>query len=325
MMNSISFRRNIERQWTAMRNDLNRLADTFDLPGLAGGGWTGERPTGPRGNIPNWARGTFYGRNPQTGGSIAMTIDRSGDVSISFDGGAPIYASMNGTTLRNGQYTSRVSRITNGIRTTDVENGSYIDYFTTPNYGGGYYPPPSGGGNVPSWAVGTFQARNPENGGNITMTIDANGSVTLSYDNGAPSYASLNGTTLRNGPYTSRISQTRNGIRTTDVNNGNYIDYTRSSYNPGGGGYYPQPGGNVPNWAIGTFRARNPESGGTIIMTINRNGSVTIVFDNGSPTYATLNGTTLTNGPYVSRISEIRNGIRTTDVNNGSFIDYRRQ
>ena len=41
MMNTISFRRNIERQWSAIRNDLNAIADTFDLPGLNGGGWMG--------------------------------------------------------------------------------------------------------------------------------------------------------------------------------------------------------------------------------------------------------------------------------------------
>ena len=36
MMNSLPFRRNLERQWTKMRNDLNKLADTYDLPGLNG-------------------------------------------------------------------------------------------------------------------------------------------------------------------------------------------------------------------------------------------------------------------------------------------------
>ena len=38
-MNGIEFRRNIERQWNQLRNAVNRLADTFDLPGIAGGGW----------------------------------------------------------------------------------------------------------------------------------------------------------------------------------------------------------------------------------------------------------------------------------------------
>jgi hypothetical protein len=158
---------------------------------------------------------------------ITMSIQRDGDVSISFDGGVPTYASMNRTTLYNGPYTARVTRINNGIRTTDVANGSYIDYFRTPVGGGGYYPPAGGGSNIPNWAVGTFQARNPETGGTIVMTVMANGSVAISFDGGMPIYASMNGSTLTNGQYVSRVTQIRNGIRTTDVNNGSYIDYFR--------------------------------------------------------------------------------------------------
>jgi hypothetical protein len=147
----------------------------------------------------------------------------------------------------------------------------------------------------------------------------------ISFDGGPANYARMDRTTLYNGQYTSRVARINNGIRTTDVSNGSYIDYYRTPNGGGGGGYIPPGGGNVPNWALGTFQARNPQSGGTIVMTIERNGSVTIVFDNGSPTYASMNGTTLTNGQYVSRISQIRNGIRTTDVNNGSYIDYHRR
>jgi hypothetical protein len=227
MMNSIQFRRNLERQWNRMRNDINKLADTFDLPGLNGGGWNGGGypGAGGQGNVPNWAQGTFYARNPETGGTIVMTVNRNGSVSISFDGNQPIYASLNRTTLTNGQFVSRVSQINNGIRTTDVRNGSYIDYFRTPiNSGGGW----SGGqGNVPNWAEGTFFARNPETGGTIAMTIQRNGSVMITFDGSNTVYASLNGTTLTNGQYVSRLTRINNGIRTTDVNNGSYIDYHR--------------------------------------------------------------------------------------------------
>ena len=41
MINRLPFARNIERQWRAMRDDINTVADTFDLPGLNGGGWNG--------------------------------------------------------------------------------------------------------------------------------------------------------------------------------------------------------------------------------------------------------------------------------------------
>jgi hypothetical protein len=149
--------------------------------------------------------------------------------------------------------------------------------------------------------------------------------VTISVDGGSPVYASLNGTTLTNGPYVSRISRRNNGIRTTDVNNGDYIDYLRGT--PGAGGIEPIGGGqgNVPSWALGTFSAVNPENGGRMRLTVQANGSVTIQMDGGSVTYASMNGTTLTNGPYVSRVTRINNGIRTTDVNNGNYIDYFRR
>jgi hypothetical protein len=230
-MNNASFRRRLERQWNRLRNDINKLADTYDLPGLNGGGWTGGggwNPPGSQGNVPSWARGTFYGRNPQTGGSIRLDIDANGSVSISFDNGAPTYASINRTIMTNGPYVSRLSRINNGIRTTDVTNGSYIDYYRTPV--GGYppvdgYPPVQG--NVPSWAQGTFAGRNPQTGGTITLTIQNNGSVLISFDGGSPIYGSMNGTTLTNGQYVSRVTRIRNGIRTTDVTNGSYIDYYR--------------------------------------------------------------------------------------------------
>ncbi|MFN6964410.1 MAG: hypothetical protein ACK4S4_11675 [Pyrinomonadaceae bacterium] len=227
-MNNASFRRRLERQWNRLRDDINKLADTYDLPGLAGGGWNGggDWDGGGRGDVPSWARGTFYGRDPRSGGSITLTIERDGRVMISIDGNAPTYGSMQGTTLRNGPYVSRVTRLNNGIRTTDVENGSYIDYYRGSQGGGGW----NGGqeqGNVPSWAVGSFYGTNPQTGGTITLTIESNGRVTIMMDRGEITYATMNGTTLTNGPYVSRVSRRSNGIRTTDVNNGSYIDYYR--------------------------------------------------------------------------------------------------
>ncbi len=41
MMIRLPFARQLERQWANMRRDLNALADTFDLPGLGGGGYMG--------------------------------------------------------------------------------------------------------------------------------------------------------------------------------------------------------------------------------------------------------------------------------------------
>ena len=94
MMNALPFRRNLESQWNQLRNGINKLADTYDLPGLNGGGWNGGggHPGGgyPGGTVrpvapPSWARGTFYGVAPN-GTSIALTIGAEGRVSANIGG-----------------------------------------------------------------------------------------------------------------------------------------------------------------------------------------------------------------------------------------------
>ena len=228
-MNLDRFRRPLENQWRRLRNDINRLADTYDLPGLAGGGWGGGGfPGGRGGNVPRWAVGTFYGRNPQTGGTITLDIDANGTVAIRFDNSAPNYATLNGTTLNNRGIPSRVSRINNGIRTTALDSGEAIDYFRDAGQGGVWGDPGEGGGNVPSWALGTFYGRNPQTGGRITLEISANGTVAIRFDNGQPNYATLNGTTLTNQGIPSRVSRISNGIRTTALDSGEVIDYYRN-------------------------------------------------------------------------------------------------
>ena len=236
MMNTLAFRRNLERQWNQLRNDINKLADTFDLPGLNGGGWNGggNGPGFPGGggiggNVPNWAIGTFYGRNPNNGNPITMTINRNGQVALSFDNGYPSYGTLNRTTLSYQGQTSTISRIGNGIRTRNNRNGEVIDYYTTQQGGGGIYPPiGGGGGNVPNWAVGTFYGRNPQNGEVITMTVSNNGSVTVVFGTGYPTYATLNGTSLRVGNETATVTRLGNGIRTRNDRSGEIIAYTRN-------------------------------------------------------------------------------------------------
>lgn len=229
MMNNERFARRLEIQWRNLRRDVDKLADTYELPGLGGGdgGGGGIPPRGGGGNVPSWARGTFYGNDPRTGDSLTMTIEGNGSVMISVNGGAPVYASLNGTTLTNGPYVSRLSRRNNGIRTTDVNYSNYIDYSRSPGGGGGGIRPEPGQGNIPNWAVGTFYGSNPQTGGTMSMTIQQNGSVTIVMDGASAVYASMNGTTLTNGPYVSRVTRLNNGIRTTDASNGNYIDYYR--------------------------------------------------------------------------------------------------
>jgi len=223
MMNSLSFARRLERQWNQMRRDINRLAETYNLArldGTGGGGGGG----GGGGNAPSWAVGTFYGRNPQTGGTITLNINSRGSVAITFENGNTEYATMNGDRLNNNGVISRVSRITNGIRTTRVDNGERIDYFIS---GGGNNDGGEVGGNVPSWAVGRFYGRNPQTGGTITLDISSRGEVVITFENGATNYATMNGDRLNNNGVISRVTRTNSGIRTTRIDNGERIDYRR--------------------------------------------------------------------------------------------------
>jgi hypothetical protein len=320
MMLLLPFGRRIERQWTAMRRDINTLADTYDLPDIEGGGYGGEAPW-QGGNVPNWAVGQFVGRNPNGYGQITLNVQSNGTVLVSFDGGIPSTAYMNGTRFRFGGSTARVSRLPNGIRTTSDLDGQSIDYFRT-GIGGGYpdgpvYP--GGGGNVPRWAVGTFYGRTAS--GTITLVINDSGNVDITYENGTRAYGVVNGSTLTIGGEVARIQQRGNGITTVNRSNGTRLDYTRD-YQGGNTPGFPGGGGNVPQWAVGTFYGRT--ASGTITLVINDSGYVDITYENGTKATGVVNGSTLTIGSEVARIQQRGNGIRTVNRSNGTRLDYTR-
>jgi hypothetical protein len=233
MMNTISFRRNLESQWNRLRNDINKLADTFDMRGINGGGWTGGpwNPGNPGGGNwnavkpPSWAVGTFYGTAPN-GTRIVLSIQSSGQVT----------AQMNYTNISRGVYTrgnmmvidgnsSKVEKTRNGIRTVRTSNRETINY-TKNNSGGGW---DNGGavGNPPSWAIGRFTGRNPQNGQQITLNIDRNGRVTVNMS-GNVSYGVLNGNTFTLNGETSTLTRTRNGFTTVARRNGERITYSKN-------------------------------------------------------------------------------------------------
>ena len=242
MMISIAFRRNLERQWNSMRRELNRLADTFDLPGLGGGGWqggpwqSGEYTGGGMPNQvspPSWARGTFYGVAPD-GSQIILTINDNGSATANIGGSMSYGSYVRGNSLYIQGNASRVVRRGNGFSTISNLNGETINYSrssygqgpgypTGPGYPGGY----PAGGNVPNWVVGSYTGRNPQNGGTIYLTITYDGRVTVNMD-GNLSYGTINGTLLSMGGYTSNVQQTRNGIRTISTLDGQRIDYRRN-------------------------------------------------------------------------------------------------
>ncbi len=217
MMNTLPFAKKLEKQWKNMRKDLNKLADTYDLPPLdnsSGGG-----------SVPSWAVGTFYGKNPQTGGTIILTIYGNGNVSADFQGSSTSGSYYNESINIDGAV-ARVRRIDNGISTTRTDNGERIDYFRNNSWGNNGN---ENSGDVPNWALGTFYARNPQTGGTIRLTIESNGNVTVDFQ-GSITYGTIYKDRLTINGATAKVRKINNGIRTTREDNGERIDYFRQLF-----------------------------------------------------------------------------------------------
>ncbi len=327
MMNTISFRRTLENRWNTMRNDLNTLADTYDLPGLNGGGWTGGigggvgggwGGTGQTSSPPSWAQGTFYGTAPD-GGQIVLSLTPNGHATANV-GGIATYGTYYRSLLRLGSNTARLRQTSNGFQTISTLNGETINYNRS-GWAGGVGGGWGGTGQTstpPSWAQGTFYGTAP-NGTQITLTLARNGQAT-SNAGGALNYGTYYRGLLRFGNDSARVNRINNGIQTVSTLNGETINYNKSGWTGGDGGY---GGGNPPNWAVGSFRARNPISGGWIYMTVANNGAVTVTMD-GNPSYGTLNGSLLTMGVNTATVYRQGNGFRTVSTGDGQTIVYTR-
>lgn len=230
-MNTVPFRRQIERQWNRLRDDVNRLADTYDLAGLAGGGWTGGGGGGGGGggqtiSPPNWAQGTFYG-TASNGSQITLSIASNGSVNAVIAGRVTYGTFTRGNILNIYGATSRVTRQGNGIVTTATDNSERIVYTRSGSDGG------SGGGwnpgeqiRPPNWARGTFYGVAPD-GANITLTIETNGDVTANIG-GRTLYGSFTrGNILSIDGAFARVTALPRGIRTVRTDGGLTIDYRR--------------------------------------------------------------------------------------------------
>ena len=232
MMNSISFRRDLERQWNAMRNDVNTLADTFDMPGLNGGGWNGgpwnggnnDGPWNGNGQMstpPSWAVGTFYSTN---GTNISVTIENTGRVTV-VNGGMRYFGTYyRGNMTVNGDV-STVTRSGNGFKTITVIMAR------RPCIPG---PVAADGATIPAWRWQYEHAAELgswlilfNNGTNIRLTIGNNGQVTA-FVNGQTYYGTYyNGVITLNGDV-STVTRNGNGIRTYNTNNRDTTNYRRN-------------------------------------------------------------------------------------------------
>lgn len=233
IMKSVSFRAKLEREWISMRRDLNTLADTYDLPGLDGGGFQGGgfpggnnpgvvNPGGRTITPPAWAQGTFFGR-AANGTAITLTIARNGSVNAVINGTLTYGTFISGNYLSIGGAYARVTRQRNGILTVRTDNNESIGYTRT-NAGGGNGED-AGISTPPSWAIGTFTGR-AANGTQITLTIAKNGRVTARIGGSTIGGTYFRGAITIDGAV-SRVTRSGRGIITTRDDTGEAIVYRR--------------------------------------------------------------------------------------------------
>jgi hypothetical protein len=233
MMNNERFARALEVQWRNLRRDINKLADTYDLPGLDGQGGGGVYPPiggggyppiggggGQTSRPPTWAQGTFFATS---GPNISMTIESNGRITLN-NNGQIYYGRYNRGQMFLNNDVSTVSRSGNGISTYNTNTGQTTLYSrdTYVGGGGGGYDGPMS--NPPNWAIGTFYATN---GSGIQMSISANGRVTVI--NGGLSYQGryYNGQIYLNADVSTVSRFGRNNLRTYNQSNGVTTDYRR--------------------------------------------------------------------------------------------------
>jgi hypothetical protein len=317
----------LNRQWGALRRNINRLADAFNLPpvGTTFGGFQTYPEYG--GNIRACTvTGTFRGYT-NTGGS-ELTIAANGTATARSLSSNEVYTGRCANNVLYFDWGSfNVVREGRNIATVEIGNErNRTSYRRVSGFGGDTRPSyPDQYGDVPSWAVGTF--RGMTNDGESELTIEPNGVATA---------RSLNSNTLHTGRYSNgiltfdwgsfQIDREDNGIRTVEVRNPrNRTSYRRiSGYQGDTRPSYPDQYGNVPSWAIGTFRGRTND--GESELTISPNGVATArsLASNAVFTGQYANGVlTFDWGSF--RVIQEGSGFRTVEINNErNRTSYRR-
>lgn len=326
MMNNLVFARQLESQWRILRDDINKLADTFDLQGINGGGWNGGGWNGGgwngggNGNAPSWAVGTW--RWVQ-GNNRTMNIASNGRVTLMINGETS-YGTINNDRLTINGNTSSVTRTGNGFRTYNQITGEVSDYVLTGGNNGGGWGNGNGGWNgngntstPPSWTQGTWYWTN---GPDRRMVIDKNGRVTV-YAGGTTIYGTYyKGAIMLNGE---RSTVTRNGnnITTYNQSSGETSNYSKNSNGWGNGGGWNGGSFNTPSWLVGRFVWTN---GSERTFVIESNGQVTLYLGTTTQVGTYSNGI-LSLGGNTSTVTQTRNGFRTVNQQTGEVSDYRRQ
>jgi hypothetical protein len=322
----------LNRQWSRLRTNINTLANAFNLPQV--GTTFGGIQTYPD-------SGGNYRACTITGTFRGYTNSGEAELSFSSNGTATARSLVNGA-VYNGRCANDVVYFEWGSfnivregrnNVTLSEIGNQRNRVTYRRVGGGYsgdvvptYPTDQYG-NVPSWAVGTFRGTSNRSG-ESEITITPNGVATArslnSQDIGSGRYA--NGViTFDWGTF--RVDQEGDGIRLVEVRNSrNQASYRRVSGYTGDvivPTYPTDQYGNVPGWAVGTFRC--PGNDGESDITISANGMATA---------RSLNNGAVFNGRYANsvltfdwgsfRVDRENGGIRTVELNNQQNRTCRR-
>lgn len=219
--------RSLERQWSRLRRDLNRLADAFNLPQV-GSNYSVTQPVypGPGGNTRNCATGTFRGYT-NTGESELSILSNGQATARSLTTNASYSGRCANDILYFDWGSFKLVRDRQGVTTVEIGNEANRTSYRRVSDGQGEYNPgyPEQGGNVGNWAVGTFRG----------MTSNGESELTI-WPNGEATARSLTTNQTFNGSYANgvltfewgsfRVVRDGRGIATVEMNN----QQNRTSY-----------------------------------------------------------------------------------------------
>ena len=227
-MSDREVRGSLNRQWGALRRNINRLASAFNLPSV-GTDYTGPQP------FPGQGGGNY--RNCTTG--VYRGFTNTGEAELTISGNGVATARSLST---NATYSGRcandvlyfdwgsfniVREGRNNISTVEIGNPTNRTQYRRVSGNTGPVPLPypgypeqgPGEGNiVPNWAVGTFRGTTSNGESELTITVD-----------GVANVRALNTNQIFNGSYANgvltfnwgsfNLVREGNGFRTVEVNN----------------------------------------------------------------------------------------------------------
>ena len=226
-MSDREVRGSLNRQWGALKRNINRLASAFNMPSV-GTTYAGPQQfPGQGGNNRNCTTGVYRGFTNT--GEAELTISGNGVATARSLTTNAVYSGRcandvlyfdwgSFNIVREGRNNISTVEIGNTSNRTQYRRVSGNTGVVPPTYPGPSYPGQGQGNIVPNWAEGTF--RGTTNNGESELTITADGVATI---------RALNTNQLYNGTYANGVltfawgsfSLVRegNGFRTVEVNN----------------------------------------------------------------------------------------------------------